>query len=141
MNLLFDFGLQKLPELFDTDDCVYRQSAKHKKFIFSLKILFLFYHLAIKLSKRVKDGFHVPKGLIFFFATAQKLTESVTEAHLKLHVPSINGKFLAMSWFAGGFIFVDINLKQSERPQNNVLLLHVNFFCFVFPKELEKIPE
>ena len=81
------------------------------------------------------------KVCFFFFAMAQKLTESVTEAHLKLHVPSISGKVLAMPWFARGFIFVDINLKQLERPQNNVLLLHVNFFCFVFPKELEKIPE
>lgn len=101
-------------------------------------MLFLFYHLAIKLSKRVKEGFHVPKGLIFCNGSE---IDRVTEAHLKLHVPSINGKFLAMSWFAGGFIFIDINLKQLERPQNNVLLLQVNFFCFVFPKELEKIPE
>lgn len=119
---------------------MYRQSAKHKKFIFSLKILFLFYHLAINLSKRVKEAFHVPKGLMFFFCDGSEI-ESVTKAHLKLHVPSINGKVLAVPWFARGFIFVDINLKQLERPQNNVLLLHVNFFCFVFPKELEKIPE
>ena len=73
MNLLFDFGLQKLPELFNTDDCVHRQSAKHKKFIFSLKILFLFYHLAINLSKRVKEGFHVPKALIFFFCDGSEI--------------------------------------------------------------------
>ena len=64
---------------------------------------------------------------------AQKLTESVTEADLKLHVPSINGKFLAVSWFAGGFIFVNINLKQLERPQNtltyfSMLISFVLFF-------------
>ena len=39
---------------------------KQRKFIFSLKILFLFYRLAIKLSVTVKEGFCVPKGLIFF---------------------------------------------------------------------------
>lgn len=82
---------------------------------------------------------------VWFFAMAQKLTESVTEAHLKLHVPSINGKFLAVSWFAGGFIFVDINLKQLERPQNtlpyfSMLISFVLFFQRSWRKSRSKCP-
>ena len=77
---------------------------------------------------------------------AQKLTESVTaEAHLKLHVPSINGKFPAMLWFAGGFIFVDINLRQLERPQNtlsyfSMLISFVLFFQRSWRKSRSKCP-
>ena len=81
----------------------------------------------------------------FFFAIAQKLTESVTEAHLKLHVPSINGKFLAVLWFAEGFIFVNINLKRLERPQNtltcfSMLISFVLFFQRSWRKSRSKCP-